>query len=365
MIYLDNVSTTRQSENSLKVFNEYASSKFFNPSSIYAIENSVDLDNARKVFLERLKADFTHDIIFTGSATEANNIVLNSFKDNIVISAGEHPSVFNLANHLLQSGKNIKICPLQKNGEVDYNKLEELLDENTKLISIIHVNNETGAINDLKRICEIKNRKCKDAYFHSDGVQAFCKIDFSVLDYGLDFYTMSGHKIGGPKGIGALYAKNKKKLKTFVFGGGQEFDIRSGTENLPAIMSFAEAVKSRKNDIEKIKLLRENFLKQLTDEGIKQNGFNGSPYILSLCFTKINGETLVNFLKEKGVYVSRVSACSSKKAGNRVLKEVGLSDDQIKWTIRVSFFETNTLEEVIEAGKIVNSAYQELKGRIF
>ncbi len=370
MIYLDNAATTKQEKTSLEVQNFFATEKFFNPSAIYANENAVNLENAKKIIAERLGVKFNNNIIFTGSATEANNLVLTSLNDNFVISAGEHPSVYNTALQFQNQKKDVKICPLQTNGEINYEKLEETLDENTKLISIIHVSNETGAINDLKKISEIKKRKCPNALLHSDGVQAFCKLDYSISEFDVDFYTVSAHKIGGPKGIGALFAKNKNKLKPLIFGGEQEYGLRSGTENLPSIMAFANIVKTRKNNMEKIQEMRKFFLqnlfgneKNISKSEIKFNveNENTSPYILNLRFDGVNGETLVNLLKTKEIFISRGSACSSKKEGNRVLKEIGLNEKQIKSSVRISFLESNTFEEIKLASSEIKNVYNELK----
>lgn len=362
MIYLDNAATTKQDKISLETFSVYATEKFFNPSAIYSTNMSVEVENAREIILKKLGGLTNSTLIFTGSATEGNNMVLNSVKDNIIISAGEHPSVYEFCQNLLNQGKNIKIIPLQKNGEVDYQKLKEEVNEKTNLVSIIHVNGETGAINDLKKIKQIITNKNPKTLFHSDGVQAFLKIDFQLDMLDMDFYTISAHKIGGPKGIGAVYSKNKNKLRPLIYGGGQEFALRSGTENTPAIMAFAEIVKNRKPNLQHIIQLREELLSHLTEKGIEVSA-NGSPYVLSLSFENVNGETIVNMLKTKDIFISRGSACSSKKAGNRILESMGFNLEKIKGVVRISFFETNTLEEVKQAGKEINDSYKELKAR--
>lgn len=363
MIYLDNAATTKIYEKALEVYNYYASNSFFNPSAVYASVNANSLNDARVAIAKKLGFEDAN-VIFTASASEANNLAFSSASNDFVVSMGEHPSVYNFAKNL-ETTKRVCFVPLQESGEIDYVKFEEILSDQTKFISIMHVSNETGAINDIERIVKIKNKICKDAILHVDGVQAFCKIDFNMKNSGVDLYTVSAHKIGGPKGVGALVFKNKNKLKPIIYGGGQEFNLRSGTENLPAIMAFKNVVENRKPDLEHIKLLKNTFLNEIKNENIKVNSpENGSPYILSLTLDGIRGETFVNHLKTKGVLISTGSACSSKKVGNRILENMGLKESQIISSVRVSFFETNTKSEVEQAGKLFVLAYKELKEKM-
>lgn len=363
MIYLDNAATVKQNLESLEVFNKYASEMFFNASSSYSTSNAKALEEAREVFLSALGNGPQASFVFTSGATEANNMVLNLVSDNIIVSSSEHDSVHFFAKHLQDSGKNVKFCPLQENGEVDYNKLAQLIDNKTKLVSIIHISNETGVVNDLKKISQIIKEKNSKALFHSDGVQAFGKNKVNCNDLGVDFYTISSHKLSGPKGIGGLWAKNKNKLKPLIFGGGQENSYRSGTENLPAIMAFAHTIKNFKPNHEHVIKLKQEFVKNLIEPGIKVNFENSSPYILSISCQGVNGETILNELKTQQIYLSRGSACSSKKVGNRIFESIGFTKEQTKHLIRVSFFETNTLQEVTQAAKALNNVYADLKVR--
>lgn len=365
MIYLDNASTTKLDANAQEKLVLYSSERFFNPSALYAWENSAALKQAKQTIALKLGVNFDNNIIFTGSATEANNLAFSVASDNFVISEGEHPSIYNAALSLKNKGKNVKIVPLCSNGQIDLEKFEQALDQNTKFISVMHVSNETGAINDLEKILKIKNAICPNAILHSDGVQAFCKINTDIVKK-LDMYTISAHKIGGPKGIGALYCKNKSKLKPLIEGGGQEYNIRSGTENLPAIMAFEAAIQNRKPNPEYILALKNTFLKNLNCNFIPHidMGQMCSPYIVSLHVRGINGETFVNELAVQNVFISTGSACSSKKVGNRILESMGKTTDQIKQSIRVSFLETNTIEEVEAACKIFNQTYEQLAKRL-
>lgn len=361
MIYLDNSATTRLDDCAAKIFQKYCLDEFFNPSAIYATKNAQDIVLAKKVICNKLGGEYNNNFIFTASASEANNLAFSVASNNFVVSQGEHPSVYNKALELKNAGKNVTFVPLDKDGKVDLDALKNCLNADTKFISVMHVSNETGAINDLKAICAIKDKICSNAIFHSDGVQAFCKIDDRPLRY-VDIYTISAHKIGGPKGIGGIYCKNINKLKPIIFGGGQEFGLRSGTENTPAIMAFAEVVSKRKTDLQYVQNLKNKFLEFL-DKNIEQNidnNQNVSPYILSLRTPFVNGETMVNALAQQGVLISTGSACSSKKAGNRILQAMGKDMQQIKQSIRISFFETNTLQQIQQAADIFNNTYNML-----
>lgn len=369
MIYLDNASTTPMSMNSLETYKKYAIEDFYNPSAIY--DKAVKVNNDIHFAKEKIKnvlGVINGDIVFTSSATEANNLaIFGCLKSNfkkVVLSSAEHASVYNVGKRLEEQGIKVDYCPLQQNGEIDYDALEKILDESTNLISIIHVSNETGAINDLKKINEIRNRKCKNAILHADGVQAFSKINVNLSFLGIDMYTISSHKIFGPKGIACLYVKKGINLKPQIYGGGQENNIRSGTENIPAIMAFKTAVEEIgdiTSSFNYVKNLREKFVNNLEGTHVKINeSKNNSPYILSLCFADVNGETLVHMLEQKQIYISTGSACSSHKAGNRVLSAMSLPDNLVKGCIRVSFSKKNTADEVIFASNALKDCYLKL-----
>ena len=230
----------------------------------------------------------------------------------------------------------------------------------------MHICNENGAINDLKKIANIKNGICPKAIFHSDGVQAFGKVKINVDYFGVDMYTVSGHKAFGPKGIGALYVRNKNFLNPIIYGGGQEFNLRSGTENVPSIMAFKTAIGNFgniKQNYENVAKVKDAFLSELQSDGVKINSYH-SPYVLSLSFAGVNGETLVHMMEEREIYISRGSACSSKKAGNRILENMGLSPEQIIGSVRVSFSKYTTDIEAKEAGRALNECYKLLKQKL-
>ena len=229
----------------------------------------------------------------------------------------------------------------------------------------MHVSNETGAINDLEKISKLRKKLSPSALLHVDGVQAFCKINCNVDNLLIDFYTISAHKFHGPKGVGALYVRNIEKLKNIVYGGGQEKGYRSGTENVAGIMAMQDAIDNINIDknLAHVNYLNENFKSVLKAFDSKnQISFieTKSPYILSIGFSGVNGETLMRSLEDKGVLVGIGSACSTKKSGNRILESIGLKKEEIKTHIRVSFDFSQTVKEVAEAAKIIYQTYQEI-----
>lgn len=369
MIYLDNAATTQISKEALHAYNKYAEELFFNPSAIYRAGVSIktSIDNARNTIKNALGSN-NGSIVFTSSATEANNLaIMGSLRNNfkkVILSSADHPSTYNVGLELKKRGIQVEFCPLQPNGEINYEALEELLDENVNLISVIHVSNETGAINDIKRINEIKKLKCPKAIFHVDGVQAFSKIKINLDYFGVDLYTISAHKVEGPKGVAALFVRNSIVIKPIVFGGGQENNLRSGTENVPAIMGFEAAVKNFGNITENLKYvtnLKNVFIENLKDIPCRINSTqNNSPYILSLSFKGVKGETLVHMMEQYDILISTGSACSSKKEGNRVLEQMNVSHEEIVGSVRISFSKNNTENEIQTASLQLKNCYLEL-----
>ena len=367
MIYLDNAATTCMFKEAMAVYEEYACHNFFNPSAGYDLAYNITkkLSEVRNNLIEKLGLN-SGNVIFTSGATESNNLAIMGSKRNgkweYVFTEGEHACVYNTAKELERQGNVVHFIKLQNNGQIDYDELEKVLNSKTRLISTIHVSNETGAINDLERISKIKERLAPNALFHVDGVQAFCKIPFSLDDYDVDFYTISAHKFHGPKGVGALYVKNMQNIKNIVFGGGQEFTIRSGTENVPGIMAMNYAFTNINvnENYEKVKVLNKILCGILcSDENISVLKVD-SPYILSVAFKDVNGETLTRALQDEGVYVGTGSACSTKKAGNRILESMGEDKNFIKTHIRISLSAYLTEEEVKEAGKLIIKTYRKI-----
>lgn len=372
MIYLDNAGTTKMFEECLEIHKKYSCEEFFNPSalSMESLKVSKLIASAEQYFLKRLDAK-EGNVLFTGCATESNNLAikgsLRSGDWEYVFSAGEHPSVYNVAKKLEMDGHKVHIVPLNEKGQVDLAKLESVLSNKTRLISVMHVSNETGAINDLEKISKLKDKICPRAILHVDGVQGFMKIPFSMRKTSIDLYSFSAHKIHGPKGVAGLYVKNKNALKELCQGGGQQYGLRSGTENVSGIMQFQKAVEMTDvaKNFENVSNLKSTFNHILSQEnGIKVLNFGGSPYIESLIFEGVKGETMLHALDENGVIVGLGSACSSKKAGNRILDEIGVSKDDIISSVRISFNAYQGETEIVKAAEIIIKTYEDIKKRV-
>jgi cysteine desulfurase len=259
-------------------------------------------------------------------------------------------------------------------GMVNLEELEGSIKEDTILISIIHVNNEIGVLQNIKAIREIINRSLSKPLLHLDGIQSFGKVDFNLKTLGVDTYSFSGHKVYGPKGIGGLYINKEVKLDPIVFGGNQESGLRSGTENVPGIIGLGEAVRSLSknslNDAKMVQDLKEYMASKILDEidDVKINTTldkNSSPYILSITFRYTRGEVLLHYLEEKEIYVSTSSACSSKgTARSHVLKSINLTDKEIEGTIRVCFSYEITKEDVDYTIEALKTAVEEIRSII-
>lgn len=264
---------------------------------------------------------------------------------------GEHPSVYNVALDLQSQGYNVEFINLNRQGTLDLRDLERKLDSDTCFVSFMHVSNETGAINDVKKITTFIKSKSR-ALVHCDGVQAFMKLNVNVTNLGVDFYTISAHKFHGPKGIGGFFVKNGINVKPFLIGGGQEQNLRSGTENVPGIVGMAKAIEYMtpkiKSNYENIGKLSDYLCNEVNKFGYALVLDQKSPYINVLSFEGVRAETLLHMLEDKGYLVGNGSACSSKHRDNRVLNAVGLSGMEIEGSIRVSFSDCNTLSEVKE-----------------
>ena len=373
MIYLDNAATTRLDDVCWESLKKYNSQEFFNPSALYrkAMENSKAIKRARGVIAKSLGAK-SEEIIFTASGSEADNIALlcslRAKSGKILVGSSEHSAVYNCALELKVRGYDVEFAPCDRFGRTDMAKLEAMLDEKVVLVSIMHVCNETGALNDLTAISKLIKAKAPRAIFHSDGVQAYGKIATDVKALGVDLYSVSGHKVHAPKGIGALYCRSGLYLKTFVYGGGQENGVRSATENVPAIMAFADVVEKNfcnvKDNYVRVSELRSYLKSQLENhfENIKINTDceNSSPYVFSFALNSARGEVLVHCLEDKGVIVGTGSACNSQKSTKRIPQALGIVDNYAQGMLRVSFNESNSKSDVDAFVKALGESLQEL-----
>ncbi len=370
MIYFDNASTTQISERALNIYNEVSKTCFYNSSSLHkgGVLAKTRLEKARQDILNCINGQVGDRLIFCSGATEANNMALFGLtrkNQSILVSVGEHPSVYNTAMALSQRGNEVDFVKLDSEGTVDFDDFKQkVCSKKYDLVSIMFANNETGAINDIRSLCEIAKQANPKCVFHSDCVQAFGKIDVLVDNLGVDSISLSAHKINGPKGVGALYVKKGVSFNPIVYGGGQESNLRSGTENLPAICAFAEAAiekcEALKSNFDNVSKIKDTILKKFDDNGFEYevNGSKtGSPYVLSVSLDGVKGEVLVHKLEMDDIYIGTGSACSSKSSDNRILSAMSKEKGKILGNIRPSFSASNTVAEAeIVAEKIIQYA---------
>ncbi len=379
MIYLDNCSTSKARKEVIEIISNSMMDYFGNPSSLHRLGmmSEKKINEARKIIGDYLNVD-SGEIYFTSGGTESNNIAIQSgvkkFKNrgkHIITTKIEHPSVLNVMKNYEKKGFKVTYLGVDELGNISLKELEESIRDDTILISIIHVNNEIGVIEPIDKIKQLINKKNPNILFHLDGVQAFGKIEFSLKTLGVDMYSFSSHKIHGPKGVGGLYIDKKHSLEPIVFGGGQEKNLRSGTENLQGILGFGEAVnimnKKFKIESEKVYKLKKYFASKIKEK-IKDVKFNtsldkkSSPYILNISFKNIRGEVLLHYLEDENIYVSTSSACSSNyKERSHVLKAIGLSNDEIEGSIRFCFSYENTREELDRVIEVLEESVKEIR----
>ncbi|MGN1227322.1 MAG: cysteine desulfurase family protein [Christensenellales bacterium] len=372
MIFLDNASTTKLNEDVWGILREYSFNEFYNPSAPYykARELNTRIKEAKQKIIKALNGVNGSQFVFTSSATESNNSVLigqlNKRYKKVLISSGEHNSILSTIEEIKKRGFEVVLLKLTNEGKVDIEDFKSKMDENVGLVSVIHVSNETGAINDIENLVKIAKKINPNCLFHSDGVQAFGKIGVDLTKLNVDYYTISAHKIHGPKGIAGLYIKSS--FKPYVLGGGQQDGLRSGTENVPSIFAFSKVCENIKwkDNFEYVAKLKERLISRLkVNDGIIINAFdNYSPYIVSLIFKGVNGETIVNALEKYDIFVGLGSACSSKKVGNSTLEAMGYDKSIVKGSVRVSFDISNTIEEIDSACDKMLEIYDKLNLQI-
>lgn len=371
LIYLDNGATTKPSIEALEKASKINLENYFNASALYqkGVQSKNLLEEARKNISNCVGNNF--EVIFTSCGTESDNTAIYSYlkRGNAITTLGEHSAVHNTFLEFQKNGFDVRFAKLNEDGSVNVEELLKLVDEKTTFVSVVHVNNETGAINDInyiaKRIKQINDR----VIFHSDGVQAFMKIPYNLSE-NIDLYSVSAHKINGLKGVGCILKnKNLKNLKPLIIGGGQEGGLRSGTENLFGIKVFEYACvnhfKNLTENYNKVFKLKEIFIENLDKSIFKIiSSDNCSPYIISLSGVGLRGEVLMRLLESDGVIIGTGSACSSKHKHSRMLKEIGYNTKILDGVIRVSFSYENTIDEVIYAVHKLNERGLQLKRTI-
>jgi len=357
-IYLDNAATTKPLDLLKDIYADYAGSAWQNPSALYlpAVNAKRRLMESSSLLLSAFGGE-SHRCLFTSGGTEgANMVVFRGAKNkkgmNYVCGGLEHPCVDECFRQLTQSGADVRFVATDQAGAVLPEKVADAVDSNTALVSIIHVNNETGAKNDIEAIASLVKAKNQDVLFFSDGVQAFMREPLADVS-NIDYYTVSAHKLHAHKGTGALFFSKDAPLKPFFWGGGQQNGLRSGTENTLGIFSFAKAVEYHRDNTAKlrsgIRKINAAFVSALNGlEGVRfltPDGNQGCAHIVTLAFEGVNGETLLHALEAKGINISNGSACSSKKGKNRLRAALRLPDTIANGVIRVSFSIYNTVED--------------------
>ncbi len=361
MIYLDNSATTKPSQNAIKAFLEVAEKSYGNPSSVHArgAEAALILKKARMAVAKKMHTE-PGNIIFTGGGTMADNLAVQgavSIKrgGTVVTTAIEHPAVKNVCLALEKKGICVKYVNPDKNGIVCEEAISEALTEDTVLVSVMHVNNETGAIMPVEKLKARMQAVCPKALLHTDCVQSFGKLPVLPESWGADLVSVSAHKIHGIRGAGALYVRKGVTLSPVIYGGGQERDICPGTENLPAIAAMAAACEETR-DMEKVQMLSEKLLCGIREiEYAEINSPEGRlSNIINVSFGEVPAEVVTNALSNAGICVSGGSACAGARSEKSyVLRAMGASHPDSG--VRFSLSDENTEEEIEETIRVLKS----------
>ena len=360
-IYLDNAATTKLSSEALDSMMPYLTVGYGNPSSIYSIgrESRKAIESAREQVAKALNCD-TNEIYFTSGGSESDNWAIkgaafaNENKGKHIITTNiEHHAVLHTCKYLEKSGFEITYLPVKSNGIIDINDLKKAIRRDTILISIMYANNEIGSIQPIKEIGEIA--KENNIYFHTDAVQAIGNIPINLKELNIDLLSLSAHKFHGPKGVGVLYIKKGVNISNMIHGGGQEKNMRAGTENVAGIVGLGKAIELATVDIEKkskyLITLRERLIKGIM-ESIPDTILNGDPINrlpgnVNVCFKYIEGESILLMLDMKGICASSGSACTSGSLNpSHVLLAIGLPHEIAHGSLRLTLSEENTQEEI-------------------
>lgn len=386
-IYLDNSATTRCYEDVAALVSRLMTEEYGNPSSMHikGVEAERHIRGARTILSRLLKVN-EKELIFTSGGTESDNLALigaamanRRAGNHIITTQIEHPAVREAAANLEEQGFRVTWLPVDACGVISIQELEQALCDDTILVSIMHVNNEVGSVQPVEEAGAVIKKKRPGALFHVDAVQSFGKYRIFPKRCGIDLLSVSSHKIHGPKGAGLLYADEHVKLKPILFGGGHQRGLRSGTENVPGTAGLARAAQeiyeAHQETTERLYRLKYGFLKQLLSlEDVRINGIDLSgglteeavrgtaPHIISLSAIGVRSEVLLHALEEKGIYVSAGSACASNKpAVSATLKAMGLPQEALTSTIRISLSGFTTQAELDETAAALAELLPELR----
>lgn len=373
--YLDNSATTRPSEGVIEAMAQCMRDGFYNPSSQYAraVASEKEMTRCREE-IARLIRCTPEEIVFTSGGTEANNLAIlgvaqaQRTEGHFLVNATEHPSVLSAYEEVRKMGHRVTVLPVEADGSLRLEALRQALSDAPVLLSVMQVNNETGAIADMEGIRKLLKQLAPRCLLHVDGVQGFARVPFSAQN--ADFYSLSGHKIHGPKGIGALYLRKGVRIVPRQIGGGQEKGLRSGTENTPGIAGLCRAIAEMNalpHRAEELLAKKISLYEQIRERvpEVLVNGpalEAGAPHILNLSFPGVRGEVMLHALEAKGVFCSTGSACSSKKRHvSAVLTAMGIQPDRAEGALRLSLSPYTTQEEIAYAAECVGACYDILK----
>lgn len=375
-IYFDNSATTKPYDEVIEETCQAMREYYGNPSSLHNIGLKCEkrLNEAREYFASTIKAD-KDEIYFTSGGSEGNNFILKGLLKpghHLITTAYEHQSVLDTCKILENNGVKVTYLPVDKAGRISLEDLDEAITKDTVLVSIMHINNEVGTIQDLEAIGKIMKSRSSRAKFHVDGVQSYGKISVDVKKMNIDYFTAASHKIHGPKGTGFVYMKKGAAINSLISGGSQERGFRAGTQNLPSIIGFEKAAKMTFDKIDEnynsalaIKNYMIERLKEIKDIRINsplEDDF--SPYILNVSFIGARAEVLLHLLEDAKIYVATGSACTSKSSaasGSYVIKALGLDNKEVESAIRFSFDHNNTKEEVDKTIEVLKTSLMFLR----
>lgn len=376
-IYLDHSATTLPDNETLEFFHEQLINLSGNPASLHRLGQAAakSIKNSKRIVAESFGCR-NDEIVWTSGGSESINMALKGYVAanpkrgmTIVTAAGEHAATNETLKYLTGQGYRIRIVPLNPDGRINLDELEAAIDEDTILITCLHVNNETGAVQPVEEIVRLRNKKRPIAAIHLDGVQACGKIPVHFARLGVDLFSGSGHKFGSPKGIGFLLIRHGIRVKPLIHGGGQQNGLRSGTENAPLIATLARSCAEAASNLavkqDHCRQLRQQLLDELGQSGVAYAMLSppdGIPQILNLSFPGLRGETLQHALELSDIFISTGSACSShKKGSSEVLLAMGLSKDVADCSIRISLSAANTPAEIALTARTIAEACQKYR----
>ncbi|MBE5810869.1 MAG: cysteine desulfurase [Clostridiales bacterium] len=379
-VYLDNSATTRPSDAVVSAMLGILTQNWHNPSALYqpAMQAEKLMSAAREV-CQKAAGAAGHTLVFTAGGTEADNIAILGYlrtvkkSGRVLLFSVEHPAVLNCAQEITRMGHRVEHIPVDKQGVCDLEKLEAMLGEDVHLITLMQVNNEVGAVQPIEAVCKLRDQYCPKAAIHVDGVQGFLRVPFHFGKSGVQSYAFSGHKIHASKGVGGLILRKGHRVAPIVFGGGQEGDIRSGTENVPGIVGMGEAVRTYPAESSAHMMALKQRLWAGIQGAVPTAKINGpalddpacAPHILNVTLAPVRSQTMLFALEGDGIYVSAGSACGAhKQKVSTVLTAMGLSTAEADCALRFSLCPDTTEEDIDYTIAAIKKHYDMLKAYV-